>query len=211
MRLLSTYLGMASLMGLLGCAREPLMRGDPLRDSSQTGDDTDDDADHSEEDDAGAELPDAPDGPLVSSGCLPGSYVGKMDCKVNFIGLLDAPNSGEMRLELRPKGSVNVGEEFPILEIAPGGTISGTDAYKGTISATLKGQLDCETGELDGKLVDGAYSNGLASQTYSGDFKGTYSEGPPAALVDGTMTMKSEQLPAVTTCTWSLSRVGSAP
>jgi hypothetical protein len=163
--------------------------------------------------DAGATLPGAAadaaahdaslaDAELVGA-CLAGTYSGKSHCLVNFLRVVNAPNAGEIAIELvaNPQGDPNV------LVIAPGGLLRGKDIYGGTLSAQLSGELDCRSGTLTGTLVNGAYANGVASQPYSGEFSAVYrGDQQPPSLENGTMTMTSEQLPATTTCAWTLQR-----
>jgi hypothetical protein len=137
--------------------------------------------------------------------CLPGLYAGKLDCKVKVFGLFELPNGATMSLTLQQRevGSV----EFPMLEIAPGGMlVSGSDVVAGMLSAQLSGQLDCRTRKVTGTLANGKYDTLLFNQTFSGDFAATYDPGPPAGLLQGTMLMKSNELPADTSCSWTATR-----
>jgi hypothetical protein len=139
--------------------------------------------------------------------CLPGIYAGVLDCKVKLFDLFELPNGATMSLTLVEHNTQSA--EFSTLEIAPGGELrSGGDAVLGTLSADLSGTLDCRTRKVSGTLSNGKYDQPLASQTFSGNFSADYDPGPPAALIQGTMLMRSNELPVDTNCTWMAQRTG---
>lgn len=135
--------------------------------------------------------------------CLPGTYAGRYECTVSFLGFPFFPWSGDLTLVLE-QGEGFDDPEFPTLTVAPGAMLAGMDTIGGTFSGRLEGELDCRTGELSGALVGASYvgGGGTFSVAFDGDLSAFYE---PGLLVAGAMgPLRSDQVALTETdvCTW---------
>jgi hypothetical protein len=121
------------------------------------------------------------------------------------LGILKFPWGGSLSITL--VGQQSGGGEFPVLTIAPGAKITGSDSHGGMITADLTGQLDCATRKLSGSMQNGVYQSGSALKlAFSGGLAADYdAQATPRAFANGVMgPLKSPQLPTVMgTCTWT--------
>jgi hypothetical protein len=83
----------------------------------------------------------------------------------------------------------------PVLTIAPGAMLSGTDNFGGHFVSGLAGQLDCPTKTLAGTLMNGGYDypgNDAANIELTGSLTATYQDTPtPPSLTMGTISVGS--------------------
>lgn len=83
----------------------------------------------------------------------------------------------------------------PVLTIAPGAMLSGTDNFGGHFVSALAGQLDCPTKTLAGTLMNGGYDypgNDAANIELTGSLTATYQDTPtPPSLTMGTISVGS--------------------
>jgi hypothetical protein len=130
--------------------------------------------------------------PPVKFDCEPGTYSGMFVTTVTtdaglFPSLLHFNWMGNLSITLvghvMQTQSAN-GENFtaaPVLTIAPGAMLSGTDNFGGYFSSGLSGQLDCPSKQLTGTLSNGTYE-------YPGDAGSITMVGMLTGVYDGTMT-----------------------
>jgi len=142
--------------------------------------------------------------PTAMPDCVPGTYSGQFTCNVAALLVIQFPWNGSISLTLQ--GQETGGGEFPVLTIAPGAKIMGTDSNGGTFTADLSGQLDCATRKLTGSMQNGLYKNSMLMLSFSGALSAGYdAQATPRAFTSGAMgPLQSPQLPTVAgTCTWS--------
>jgi hypothetical protein len=142
--------------------------------------------------------------PPTNADCLPGTYTGQFTCSVMALVVLKFPWSGSLSITLVAQQSG--GGEFPVLTIAPGAKITGTDSHGGMISADLTGQLDCATRKLTGSMQNGVYQGTNLKLAFTGALAADYDvQANPRAFASGVMgPLKSPQLPTVVgSCTWT--------
>jgi hypothetical protein len=121
----------------------------------------------------------------VNFPCQPGTYSGPFSTTVTtdaglFPSLLSFAWNGTLSITLQ--GHVvqtmsSNGEDFapaPVLTIAPGAMLSGTDSFGGHFSAGLAGQLDCPSKTLTGTLSNGVYTYNGTNLTMVGSLTGVY-------------------------------------
>jgi hypothetical protein len=121
------------------------------------------------------------------------------------LGILKFPWGGSLSITL--VGQQSGGGEFPVLTIAPGAKITGSDSHGGMITADLTGQLDCATRKLSGSMQNGIYKSGsVLNLAFSGALTADYdAQATPRAFANGVMgPLMSPQLPTVMgKCTWT--------
>ena len=143
--------------------------------------------------------------PPTNADCVPGTYTGQFTCSVMALGILKFPWIGSLSITLVAQQSG--GGEFPVLTIAPGAKIAGSDSHGGMITADLTGQLDCSARKLSGSMQNGAYQNGSSlNLSFSGALTADYdAQATPRAFANGVMgPLMSPQLPTVMgDCTWT--------
>jgi hypothetical protein len=138
----------------------------------------------------------------VAFPCQPGTYSGMFTTTVttdagllpslfslNWTGMLSITLVGQV------VQSTSNGEAFsasPVLTIAPGAMLSGTDNFGGHFTSGLSGQLDCPTKVLTGTLMNGAYDywwSDAGGIVMTGSLTGTYQDSP--ASLTGTIAVTS--------------------
>jgi hypothetical protein len=156
--------------------------------------------------------------PAVKFDCEPGTYSGMFTTTVTtdaglFPSLLHFNWMGNLSITLvghvMQTQSAN-GENFtaaPVLTIAPGAMLSGTDNFGGYFSSGLSGQLDCPSKQLTGTLSNGTYEypGDAGSITMVGMLTGVYDgTTTPPALTMGTIAVGSPMWSTLgATGTWS--------
>jgi len=154
---------------------------------------------------------------MVTFPCEPGTYTGMFTTTVTtdaglFPSLLSFNWSGTLSITL--VGHVmqtmsSNGENFaaaPVLTIAPGAMLSGTDNFGGHFVSGLSGQLDCPSKQLSGMLINGVYEEPSDSGTLTmvGSLTAVYQGTPaPPALTMGTIMVSSPMLTLGASGTWS--------
>jgi hypothetical protein len=136
--------------------------------------------------------------------CQPGTYGGAFSTKVTsdaggLFSLFSLNWKGNLSITLQGRVMSGAGEiPEPTLTIAPGAKLSGTDAYGGTFSAELSGQLDCPSKTLTGTLANGSYNWHGSTMSLDGTLSATY-DGTmtPPALTMGGMNVTSPQVPSL--------------
>jgi len=156
--------------------------------------------------------------PPVMFACEPGTYSGTFTTMVttdaggilsslfsfNWTGTLSIVLVGHV-IQTQ---SAN-GENFaaaPVLTIAPGAMLSGTDNFGGHFSSGLSGQLDCPSKQLTGTLSNGTYEypGDSGNIVMQGTLSATYAGTTPPALTMGAIQVSSPSYSTLgATGTWS--------
>jgi hypothetical protein len=136
--------------------------------------------------------------------CQPGTYSGMFTTTVTtdaglFPSLLSFDWTGTLSVTLVghvTETTTQTGElpvVDPVLTIAPGAMLSGTDNFGGHFVAGLSGQLDCPSKALTGMLMNGSYDywwSDAGGIVMTGSLTGVYQD-TPASLTMGTISVGS--------------------
>jgi hypothetical protein len=142
----------------------------------------------------------------VMFACQPGTYSGMFTTTVttdaglfpsllsfNWTGMLSVTLVGHVTETMTQGGEIPMVD--PVLMIAPGAMLSGTDNFGGHFVSGLAGQLDCPSKTLTGTLMNGGYDypgNDAANIMLTGSLTAVYQDTPmPPSLTMGTIAVGS--------------------